>query len=72
MIVVALIAARSDRVGPGTPQAQDYQARIKIRPECAARLGYMEGSVSFQPAGESEWVQAVSNRPMTTGDADLG
>ncbi len=33
-----------------------------------ARLGYMKGSVSFQPAGESDWVQAVSNRPMTTGD----
>jgi hypothetical protein len=37
-------------------------------PSRAARLGYMKGSVSFQPAGESEWVQAVSNRPMTTGD----
>ncbi len=28
----------------------------------------MEGSVSFQPAGESEWVEATRNRPMTTGD----
>jgi len=28
----------------------------------------MEGSVSFEPAGENEWVQAVPNRPMTTGD----
>jgi hypothetical protein len=28
----------------------------------------MEGSVSFQPAGEQDWVQAVANRPMTTGD----
>jgi hypothetical protein len=28
----------------------------------------MEGSVSFQPAGETEWVQAAANRPMTTGD----
>jgi hypothetical protein len=37
-------------------------------PSRVARLGYMEGSVSFQPAGESDWVQAVSNRPMTTGD----
>jgi hypothetical protein len=37
-------------------------------PGRAARLGHMEGSVSFQPAGESEWVQAVPNRPMTTGD----
>jgi hypothetical protein len=37
-------------------------------PGRAARLGHMDGSVSFQPAGESEWVEAVPNRPMTTGD----
>ena len=37
-------------------------------PARVARLGYIQGSVSFQPAGESDWVQAVSNRPMTIGD----
>ncbi len=37
-------------------------------PARVARLGYMEGSVSFQPAGEDDWVGAVPNRPMTTGD----
>src|ERR1700675_2194510 len=37
-------------------------------PGRVARLGYMQGSVSFEPAGESEWVEAVPNRPMTTGD----
>lgn len=37
-------------------------------PGRVARLGYMEGSVSFQPAGENEWVEATPNRPMTTGD----
>jgi hypothetical protein len=37
-------------------------------PTRVARLGYIEGSVSFQPAGEDDWVQAVPNRPMTTGD----
>ena len=37
-------------------------------PGRVARLGYMEGSVSFQPAGENDWVGAVPNRPMTTGD----
>lgn len=44
-------------------------------PTRVARLGYMEGSVSFQPAGETDWVGAVPNRPMTTGDqiwADQG
>jgi hypothetical protein len=37
-------------------------------PTRVARLGYIEGSVSFQPAGEDDWVGAVPNRPMTTGD----
>jgi len=33
-----------------------------------ARLNYLRGSVSFQPAGETDWVSAVANRPVTTGD----
>jgi hypothetical protein len=33
-----------------------------------ARLNYSEGSVSFQPGGENDWVTAVPNRPMVTGD----
>jgi hypothetical protein len=45
--------------------AQDDQDDPPTR---VARLGYMEGSVSFQPAGEDEWVGAVDNRPLTTGD----
>src|SRR5579864_5569324 len=37
-------------------------------PSRVARLGYLQGSVSFQPAGESEWVGVAQNRPLTTGD----
>ncbi len=37
-------------------------------PGRVARLGYLEGSVSFQPAGETDWVGAVPNRPLSTGD----
>ena len=37
-------------------------------PSRAARLGYVAGAVSFSPAGESDWVQATINRPLTTGD----
>ncbi len=37
-------------------------------PSRAARLGYAAGAVSFSPAGESDWVQAAINRPLTTGD----
>jgi hypothetical protein len=37
-------------------------------PGRVARLNYMEGSVSFQPGGENDWVDAVLNRPLVTGD----
>jgi hypothetical protein len=33
-----------------------------------ARLSFTHGAVSFQPAGTDDWVSAVVNRPMTTGD----
>lgn len=62
--------ALSAVVLPTRIAAQDqYQDQQQDDPPSrVARLGYMEGSVSFQPAGETDWVQAVSNRPMTTGD----
>ena len=44
-------------------------------PSRVARLGYMTGAVSLSPAGETDWVQASINRPLTTGDrvwADAG
>jgi hypothetical protein len=37
-------------------------------PARAARLSFAGGAVSFEPAGTDEWVDAVVNRPMTTGD----
>src|SRR5258706_15618508 len=37
-------------------------------PRRIARLSQAEGSVSFEPAGTDDWVTAVVNRPMTTGD----
>jgi hypothetical protein len=37
-------------------------------PGRVARLSYSVGSVSFQPGGTGDWVQAVRNRPLTTGD----
>ena len=37
-------------------------------PNRVARLSYLQGSISFQPAGESDWANATINRPMTTGD----
>jgi hypothetical protein len=49
-------------------QEQDQQGQQDDPPSRVARIGYLEGSVSFQPAGQPDWVQAVANRPMTTGD----
>jgi len=37
-------------------------------PTRAARLSYIQGSVSFQPGGAQEWVTPPVNRPLTTGD----
>ncbi len=37
-------------------------------PGRVARLSYMEGAVSFEPAGEDNWSQASLNYPLTTGD----
>ncbi|HXL21696.1 MAG TPA: DUF6600 domain-containing protein [Candidatus Dormibacteraeota bacterium] len=44
-------------------------------PSRVARLSQISGSVSFNPAGTDDWVDAVPNRPLTTGDklwADRG
>ena len=37
-------------------------------PGRVARLSYAHGTVSFNPAGTDDWVSAVVNRPITTGD----
>jgi FecR protein len=52
---------------PGQPDDQS-QAPAQDPPARVARLSYSVGSVSFQPGGEGDWVTAVNNRPLTTGD----
>jgi len=37
-------------------------------PSRVARMNFVRGSVSFQPGGEGDWVEAVPNRPLTSGD----
>jgi hypothetical protein len=39
-------------------------------PDRVARLNLIEGSVSYHPSGgnDDDWVSAVQNRPLTTGD----
>jgi hypothetical protein len=37
-------------------------------PTRAARLAFIEGTVSFEPAGTTDWVVPYVNRPLATGD----
>jgi hypothetical protein len=37
-------------------------------PGRVARLSYLQGSVSLQPAGQQDWIGAELNRPLTTSD----
>jgi len=64
MAILALSTLVATLSRPVSAQDQDQDDP----PSRVARLAYIEGSVSFQPSGESEWVEAVPNRPMTTGD----
>jgi uncharacterized protein DUF6600 len=52
---------------PQRAAAQDQDDRDDP-PGRVARLSQTRGSVSFNPAGTDDWVEAVLNRPMTTGD----
>ncbi len=51
---------------PATSVAQDQDDQDP--PSRVARMNYVQGSVSFQPGGEGDWVDAVPNRPLTSGD----
>ena len=37
-------------------------------PDRVARVSYLQGDVSFQPAGDDQWAQVSLNRPLSTGD----
>src|ERR1035438_2638581 len=46
----------------------DNSSQDQDPPGRVARLNFSQGSISFRPAGEDDWVSAVPNRPMVTGD----
>jgi hypothetical protein len=57
------LAARALAQEPSAPPAQaDPPSRV-------GRLSHVEGSVSLQPAGMTEWSAAPINQPLTPGDA---
>jgi len=57
--------AQAPDQGPAEDQGQGQE---QDPPGRVARLNFSQGSVSFRPAGENDWVTAVPNRPMVTGD----
>ena len=73
---IAVLAAAILMLLPIAPavQAQDqdqYQGQegnYADPPTRAGRIGLVQGSVSFQPGGQGDWLEAVPNRPLTTGD----
>jgi FecR protein len=50
------------------PRAAAQDQGDQDPPTRAGRLGYVQGAVSFQPGGQGDWLDAVPNRPLTTGD----
>src|SRR5271156_417756 len=67
LVLPQTAAAQDQNQDPGQDQAQ-AQAQIVDPPTRVARLSYVQGAVSFQPAGEQDWLEADINRPLTTGD----
>jgi hypothetical protein len=64
-----IAAAQDQNQNPGQDPAQaQAQAQFVDPPTRVARLNYVQGAVSFQPAGEQDWLEADINRPLTTGD----
>jgi hypothetical protein len=55
-LLVLFVGVSSARADEGDP------------PSRAARISYLEGTVSFQPGGEGDWGTAAKNRPVTVGD----
>jgi hypothetical protein len=51
-----------------------FSAAPKVRadegdpPSRAARISFLDGTVSFQPGGQGDWGTAAMNRPVTVGD----
>src|SRR5262250_634415 len=62
-----LLAAQDQYSGQGQYNDQG-QNNDQDPPAIAGRLGDVEGSVSFQPGGQGDWIQATANRPLTVGD----
>src|ERR1700722_746921 len=64
LFALALFFTAALTLLPKPAAAQDYEPPSRV-----ARLNYIQGSVSYQVSGDSNWVDADPNRPLTTGDS---
>ncbi|MGD0839817.1 MAG: DUF6600 domain-containing protein [Candidatus Acidiferrales bacterium] len=66
----APITAAAQSAPPPAPAQSGTGATADDPPGRVADLNFLQGSVSFQPAGggDNDWVAAEVNRPLTTGD----
>ena len=70
MIALAAACGLAARLAaPVAAQDADAGQPDSDPPSRAARLSYLEGSVSLQPAGVEDWNAAPLNQPLTAGDA---
>ena len=63
---IALFAVLCTIALPNVTLAQDQPQDDP--PGRVGRLNFIQGSVSYQVQGDTDWVQADPNRPLTTGD----
>ncbi|HTS38760.1 MAG TPA: DUF6600 domain-containing protein [Candidatus Solibacter sp.] len=68
MILLATFAFLVQLSSAAFAQDDDDQAPADDPPGRVGRLDYSQGSISFRPAGEDDWVTGVPNRPMVAGD----
>ncbi|WP_321794369.1 DUF6600 domain-containing protein [Caballeronia sp. J97] len=66
--VCALLSTSGLTAFAQTPSAVSAQAEQSDPPGRIARLNYMAGTVTTEPAGAGDWSYAQINRPLTTGD----
>jgi len=68
VLQLSLPARAQDQDENQAPDQNSDQDQGQDPPGRVGRLDYSQGSISFRPAGEDDWVAGVPNRPMVTGD----
>src|SRR6476660_7967897 len=68
LLVAFVTSAPGARAGQNPDQNYDQTSDQGDPPSRAARISYVEGSVSLQPGGDGDWGAAAKNRPTTVGD----